>query len=74
MGTVIEFKNFGKVKNAECETTSGPTLNLCFYVIWWYRFQNSSTIADRGLKFSMAIEFVKLEDRMQVFLTGSVHK
>jgi hypothetical protein len=44
-----------------------------FSQFWWYRFQNSITVRDIGLKFYMVIELGKLEDLMQVFLRGSVH-
>jgi hypothetical protein len=41
---------------------------------WWYRFQNSITVRDIGLKFGMVIVLGKLEDTMHCFLPGSVHK
>ncbi len=36
--------------------------------------QNSRTVRDIGLKFYMMMELGKLEDPMQVFLPGIVHK
>jgi hypothetical protein len=43
-------------------------------IVRWYRFQNSPTVRDVGLKFGMVIVFGRLEDHMHVFLPGSVHK
>jgi hypothetical protein len=40
----------------------------------WYHFQNSTTVRDNDLKFRMVIVLGKLEDLMQVFLPGIVHK
>ncbi len=40
----------------------------------WYRFQNSTTARDIDVKFYMLIVLGKLEDFMQHFLPGSVHK
>jgi hypothetical protein len=40
----------------------------------WYRFQNSRTERDNGLKFCMVIVLGKLEDHVGCFQPGSVHK
>jgi hypothetical protein len=40
----------------------------------WYRFQNSRTKRDSGLKFGMVIVLGKLEDLVGCFLSGSVQK
>jgi hypothetical protein len=43
-------------------------------LFWWYRFKNSATVRDIDLKFYMVVVFGKLEDPMQVFLAGTIHK
>jgi hypothetical protein len=40
---------------------------------WWYRFQNSRTPRDIGLKFCMMKVLEKLEDLVHCFLPGRVH-
>ncbi len=40
---------------------------------WWYRFQNSATVRDIGLKFGMVIVLGKLKDVMLHFPPGIVH-
>jgi hypothetical protein len=45
-----------------------------FSPFWWYRFQNSSTVWDNGLKFGMVMMLGKLEDHVLCFLPGRVHK
>jgi hypothetical protein len=40
---------------------------------WWYRFQNSSMVADNDLKFGMVIVFGKMEVHIHDFLSGIVH-
>jgi hypothetical protein len=40
----------------------------------WYRFPNLATVRDNDLKFGMVIVLGKLDDLMQVFLPGIVHK
>jgi hypothetical protein len=52
--------------------------NRSFFIasghFWWYRFQNSRTPRDIGLKFGMVIVLGKLEDLVHCFLPGGVHK